>query len=116
MADGLVATLRAEAGRYPTDKRLTDLIGELATRSPDFRSRWASHEVYRHSTGAKTFHHPFVGELTLTFEALTFPADDGLALVAYDAEPASRSADALRLLMALTSAPVGPDEGSWREG
>ncbi len=115
MADGLVATLRAEAGRYPTDKRLTDLIGELATRSPDFRSRWASHEVYRHSTGAKTFHHPFVGGLTLTFEALTFPADDGLALVAYDAEPASRSADALRLLMALTSAPVGLDEGSGRE-
>jgi transcriptional regulator with XRE-family HTH domain len=98
MADGLVATLRAEAGRYPTDKRLTDVIGELATRSPEFRERWASHEVYRHSAGAKTLHHPLVGELALTFEVMTFPADEGLVLLVYDAEPGSATADALQLL------------------
>jgi transcriptional regulator with XRE-family HTH domain len=98
MADGLVATLRAEAGRYPTDKRLTDLVGELATRSPEFRARWASHDVYRHSTGAKTLRHPIVGELTLAFEVMTFPADEGLVLLSYDAEADSRAADALQLL------------------
>ena len=111
MADGLVATLRAEAGRYHTDTRLTDLIGELATRSLEFRERWASHEVYRHSTGAKTFHHPLVGQLTLTFEALTFPADDGLVLVAYDAEPASASAEALSLLSAWAATPADANKG-----
>ena len=32
-----VAILRAEAGRDPHDRRLSDLIGELATRSDEFR-------------------------------------------------------------------------------
>lgn len=105
MADGLVATLRAEAGRYPTDKRLTDLVGELVTRSPEFRQRWASHDVYRHSTGAKTLHHPLVGELTLDFEVMTFPADEGLVLLSYDAEPASATADALRILASWETEP-----------
>ncbi|GAA4399125.1 helix-turn-helix transcriptional regulator [Tsukamurella soli] len=106
VADGLVATLRAEAGRSPTDKRLTDLVGELATRSPEFRTRWASHDVYRHSTGAKTLHHPVVGELTLMFEAMTFPADEGLVLLAYEAEPDSSAADALRLLASWDAVPA----------
>ncbi|MFG2058498.1 hypothetical protein ACGFI9_31185 [Micromonospora sp. NPDC048930] len=37
-----VAALRAEAGKNPYDKALTDLIGELATRSEEFRTRWAA--------------------------------------------------------------------------
>lgn len=98
MADGIVASLRAEAGRHPTDKRLTDLIGELATRSPEFGQRWASHDVFQHSTGAKTMHHPIVGTITLSFETMTFPADEGLVLISYTAEPGSPAADALQLL------------------
>ena len=43
-ADDTVAILRAEAGRDPYDRNLSDLIGELSTRSEEFRSRWASHE------------------------------------------------------------------------
>ena len=106
MAAGLVATLRAEAGRYPTDKRLTDLVGELATRSPEFRQRWASHDVYRHSTGRKTLHHPLVGELTLDFEVMTFPADEGLVLLAYSAEVGTPADDALRILDAWQQHPA----------
>jgi hypothetical protein len=41
MADDTVAILRAQAGRDPDDRRLSDLIGELSTRSDDFRVRWA---------------------------------------------------------------------------
>lgn len=98
MADGIVASLRAEAGRHPTDKRLTDLIGELSTRSPEFSRRWVSHDVFQHSTGVKTMHHPLVGELTLSFETMTFPSDEGLVLISYSAEPDSRSAHTLQLL------------------
>ncbi|MBV7700171.1 helix-turn-helix transcriptional regulator [Streptomyces sp. TRM70350] len=39
------AMLRAEAGRYPHDKDLRELIGELSTVSAEFRTRWAAHEV-----------------------------------------------------------------------
>ncbi|MEU4559527.1 helix-turn-helix domain-containing protein [Actinoplanes sp. NPDC023936] len=56
-----VAMLRAEAGRDPYDKALTDLVGELCTRSEEFRTRWAAHDVRLHSTGIKQFRHPVVG-------------------------------------------------------
>ena len=38
-----VAALRAEAGRNPYDRGLTDLVGELSTRSEEFRTWWAAH-------------------------------------------------------------------------
>jgi transcriptional regulator with XRE-family HTH domain len=93
-----VALLRAEAGRDPYDRGLTDLVGELSTRSEDFRIRWASHNVRLHQTGVKHFRHPVVGDLSLAFEAMPLPADPGLTMTAYSAEPGSASQDALRLL------------------
>ena len=44
-ADDTVAMLRAEAGREPHDRDLSDLVGQLSTRSEDFRVRWAAHNV-----------------------------------------------------------------------
>jgi transcriptional regulator with XRE-family HTH domain len=52
-ADDTVAMLRTEAGRDPFDKGLTDLVGELSTRSDEFRVRWATHDVRLHRTGLK---------------------------------------------------------------
>jgi transcriptional regulator with XRE-family HTH domain len=98
IAHDAVAILRAAAGRDPYDKRLTDLIGELSTRSDEFRVRWAAHNVRFHRTGTKRFHHPVVGELTLNFEALELAADPGQRLNVYTAEPGSASHDALNLL------------------
>ena len=40
-ADTCVAILRTEAGRDPHDKDLHDLVGELSTRSDDFRRLWS---------------------------------------------------------------------------
>ncbi|MDQ4214855.1 helix-turn-helix transcriptional regulator [Microbacterium capsulatum] len=94
----LVATMRGEAGRNPYDRRLTDLVGELSTRSERFRTLWAAHDVRYHRTGLKKLHHPVVGDLELTYEAFDLPADPGLMLSTYTAEPGSASADALRLL------------------
>jgi transcriptional regulator with XRE-family HTH domain len=97
-ADDTVAMLRTEAGRDPYDKGLTDLVGELSTRSDDFRVRWAAHDVRLHRTGHKHIRHPVVGELHLSYEVMGLPADPGLALVAFSAEAGSPAADALRLL------------------
>jgi hypothetical protein len=97
-ADDVVASLRAEAGRDPYDRRLTDLIGELSTRSEDFRVRWAAHNVRFHRTGTKRLHHSFVGELTLNYEAFDLPADEGQRMVVYTVEPGSLSAEALDIL------------------
>jgi transcriptional regulator with XRE-family HTH domain len=97
-ADDVVAILRSEAGSNPYDRGLTDLVGELSTRSHDFASRWATHNVRFHRTGFKDIHHPVVGDLHLTFEAMELPADPGLSLVVYSAEPGSASADGLSML------------------
>ncbi len=98
IADDTVELLRAQAGRDPYDKALTDLIGELCTRSDGFRTRWAAHDVRVHRTGIKHIRHPVIGELHLTFEVLDLAADEGLSLVAYGAEPGTASEDGLRLL------------------
>jgi len=97
-AQDVVAMLRTEAGQTPHDKALSNLIGELSTRSEHFRTWWAAHNVRFHRTGTKRFHHPVVGDLTLTFEALDLAADNGLRISAYSAEPGTPSDDALKLL------------------
>ena len=97
-ADICVAILRTEAGRNPHDRQLHDLVGELSTRSDDFRTRWGSHNVRHHGTGTKRFHHPVVGELTLAYEGLEMAAEPGLTLTIYTAEPGSPSAERLQLL------------------
>jgi transcriptional regulator with XRE-family HTH domain len=93
-----VAVLRSEAGRDPYDRDLSDLVGELSTRSEAFRTHWASHNVRFHLNGVKHFHHPVVGEITLNFERLDVAPDPGLTIFTYTAEPGSRDAEALTLL------------------
>ena len=98
VAGECVAILRWAAGRDPDDRRLSDLVGELATHSDVFRTRWAAHDVRFHDSGVKRFHHPVVGELSLSFNRLDLPADHGLTIFTYAAEPGSRSEEALKLL------------------
>jgi hypothetical protein len=42
VAQATAALLRAEAGRDPYNGELTDLVGELANRSVEFRTGWAA--------------------------------------------------------------------------
>jgi transcriptional regulator with XRE-family HTH domain len=104
-AKDLVAHLRSEAGRNPYDRGLSDLVGELSTRSPEFRTWWAAHNVRYHRSGTKRLRHPVVGELELEYEVMDVSADDGLTIAAYSAEPGSRSAEALDLLASWTATP-----------
>ncbi|GID92124.1 helix-turn-helix domain-containing protein [Amorphoplanes digitatis] len=98
IATTTVAMLRAEAGRDPYDKSLTDLVGELCTRSEEFRIRWAAHDVRLHNTGVKQFRHPVVGDIDLNFETMQLTADPGLYMTLLSAPAGSTADDALRLL------------------
>ena len=60
--------------------------------------RWAAHDVRLHRTGNKLINHPVVGRLELMYDTLELPADPGLTLLVYTAEPDSPTADALTLL------------------
>ena len=112
VATELVAHLRSEAGRNPYDRHLSDLVGELSTRSHEFRVRWAAHNVRFHRTGTKRIHHPVVGELELSYEAMELSADDGLTVAIYTAEPGSASQQALDLLASWTATPDAPTSAS----
>jgi hypothetical protein len=97
-ANDTVALLRAEAGRDPYDRDLSDLIGQLSTRSDELRRRWAAHNVRIHTSGVKLLHHPVVGDLDLAFESFPAPADPSQSLLIHTAEPQSGTQDALNLL------------------
>ncbi len=107
VANDTVALLRGEAGRVPYDRQLSDLVGELSTRSEDFRVRWAAHDVRIHNTGVKKLHHPVVGDLDLPFESL--PVDPGATtnLVTYLPEPGTPTEDALALLASWAASEAG---------
>lgn len=106
-AEVTVSILRTEAGRDPHNKELHDLIGELGTRSEEFRRRWGAHNVRHHGTGFKTFNHPVVGEMILAFEGLEMAAEPGLTLTIYTAEPGSPSAERMQLLASWAASEYG---------
>lgn len=100
-----VADLRMTAGRYPDDTALTELIGELTLKSPEFASLWAQHPVHKctpHLTRA--FHHPLVGAMmTLNNDVLEIANDGGQRMAVFTAQEGSSSAAALRLLADLSA-------------
>lgn len=102
-ADDIVATMRTYAGQNPRDRALTDLIGELVTRSDAFRRRWGAHDVRHHRTGIKRIRHPDVGDLELVYEAMDLPANPDWSMFAYTAEPASPTEERLRILGSLAA-------------
>jgi transcriptional regulator with XRE-family HTH domain len=99
VADDLVGSLRVQVGRDPRDKGLSDLVGELSTRSDEFVARWARQNVLLHQTSRKRLHNNVVGDIELTGNALELPGD-GLTLIAYTADVGSRAEDQLQLLAA----------------
>jgi transcriptional regulator with XRE-family HTH domain len=111
-ADITVAILRTEAGQDPYNRELTELVGELSTRSEQFRVRWAAHDVRLHQSGVKCFHHPVVGELTVHYESMPLPADPGLNVTFYTTEPGTASHDAFRLLASWAATERAPLAGT----
>lgn len=116
-----VAMLRLESGRNPDDRALNELVGELTTRSGLFAALWAGHDVRIHTAGTKRFHHPLAGDMSLQFETLDLPGDEGQTLFTFTAEPGSASENALAFLASWAASPPetttgGPAGGSATPG
>ncbi|MFE1265343.1 helix-turn-helix transcriptional regulator [Streptomyces albogriseolus] len=108
IARGFVASVRALAGPECEDQRLTELVGELAVRSDEFRRLWARHDVRVRTNGVTCLDHPQVGPLHLRYEKLAVIGTDQV-LVVYHALPGSESAQALTLLAALAAPERAPE-------
>jgi hypothetical protein len=76
---------------------LNSLIGDLATGSTEFSTRWARHNVRFHRSARKTLHNPLIGDIELTGDSLEIPGE-GLTLIAYTAEPGSHAQEQLDFL------------------
>lgn len=98
IAKSAVGALRIEAGRSPYDRELSNLIGELSTRSDAFRVLWGAQDVHVFRDGRKRLNHPVVGEMALDHEVISLSGEDGLVLAVYSAQPGSADEDALKLL------------------
>ncbi|MBC7595946.1 MAG: helix-turn-helix domain-containing protein [Kineosporiaceae bacterium] len=108
-----VASLRFTAAQHQDDPELTQLIGELTLKSPEFAALWAKHPVKRCVNGVKGFRHPEVGEFDLGFEVLHLPDGEDQHMMTYTAEPESAAAAALELLAAANQpTPTQPTSGN----
>ena len=94
----VVALLRAASAQDSYDPELIEIVGTLTTRSEEFSTRWASHDVLRHRAGAKLLTHPDVGDLEFGYGSFELSADPGLVMLVFTVEPESRTAEAMRLL------------------
>ena len=97
--ENVVSALRASVGPDADDPQLTALIGELSLKSSDFRRLWARHDVKPHvGSGVHRMQHPQVGELELRYDKFHLAGADRQMLTIYQAQPGSRSEQALTLL------------------
>jgi transcriptional regulator with XRE-family HTH domain len=99
---GSVATLRAFIGPDVDDPQLTELVGELSVKSPDFRRLWSRHDVkpLRGALPRFGIRHPQLGPIELLHQKLEIPDTGGQILGLLYAEPGSRSEQAVAMLAA----------------
>jgi transcriptional regulator with XRE-family HTH domain len=101
-----VSRLRAAAARYPHDAGLATLLADLRAGSDEFSVIWDTYPVRVPGHRTKNMVHPEVGRLQVSCDVLAVP-DDDQQVVFITADPASRSARALRHLTCTVPAEHG---------
>jgi transcriptional regulator with XRE-family HTH domain len=116
----LVADLRLTASRYPADRALRRLIGELAHASAKFTELWDADALppLLDTSRRKVIEHPAVGRIALDCDTLVVAMDD-LRIMVYTAEPGTEDAERLALATVLgtqsmAEQPAPPRTGSPR--
>ncbi|WP_090800909.1 helix-turn-helix transcriptional regulator [Asanoa ishikariensis] len=107
-AHNTVAYLRNASSDAHDDPLLAELVGDLSIRSAEFARIWATHPVAECLHSLREWDHPLVGRLTLNEESLRLPDDPGQRIIFNGAAPGSPSAERLRLLSSLVTAPDEP--------
>ena len=97
------ANLHAVAAHHPDAPGLTELVDELTENSSDFATLWQRYDLRNRQGESKTFRHPRVGTITLTYEVLHL--SDSRRISIYQATPGSTDQDALELLAMLAATP-----------
>ncbi|MFE6409926.1 helix-turn-helix transcriptional regulator [Streptomyces sp. NPDC057837] len=115
VAADTAAMLRMDAGRHGADPELSELVTDLSRQSSAFRRMWADQRVIERTAGTKGYHHPVVGDLTVTYQAMSVAGEDDQTLFVYTAPAGTADETALRLLATWSSSaasPAAPSEGA----
>ncbi|HET6293106.1 MAG TPA: hypothetical protein VFG33_07015 [Kribbella sp.] len=108
IAPQVAAALRHLTVGRAADPLLEQLVGEIAVASAEFTRYWSEYRLFEHSYGAKQFFNETVGAMTLRYETLAPPGDDGQSVVIYTADRGSPSEEKLQLLASWNSPTVEP--------
>jgi transcriptional regulator with XRE-family HTH domain len=101
-----VADLRATAGRRSGDPDVAGLVERLRAASPDFRRRWAEHEVAVRRADRKTVVNPRVGAVLMDCETLVTPDQRQQLLVLTPADAEARERLALLRVLGTEAFPA----------
>ncbi|SEB33095.1 Helix-turn-helix domain-containing protein [Amycolatopsis tolypomycina] len=82
-ARGVLARLRAIAGRHPGHPRVTRLVAELTEASPEVRAWWPQYDVQFSHAGHKRLRHPRLGPVTVAHAAFHVAERPEQTLVVY---------------------------------
>lgn len=98
-----IHALRLNAGRFPNDMGITQIVAELSDLSGEFRTLWADHNVGSLTRAFKVFVHPEVGRIELTYQTFDVVDAPGQQLLVGSPEPGSRSEEAIAYLASMAN-------------
>ncbi|WP_416966272.1 hypothetical protein [Streptomyces sp. Agncl-13] len=84
------------------DPRPAAPIGELATKSPEFASKWSEHRVRMGDLATYRMRHPLAGRMRLNLQALNVPQEEDRRFVVATSDSGTASEAAPRLLAQAT--------------
>jgi transcriptional regulator with XRE-family HTH domain len=85
VAQGALATFRADCARHVGDPDFEDLVARWTRLSPEFAAWWPRHDVAHRLAGVKRLDHPAVGRMHFAFSMLAVGDRPGLKLFVFTA-------------------------------
>jgi transcriptional regulator with XRE-family HTH domain len=84
MARFVVGSFRADAARAGATSEIADLVEELSSASPEFKTLWLENEVTALGEGTKRIDHPVLGSIELEYSGFAVDGRPDLSLVVYN--------------------------------